>query len=163
MKKFLAMIMCAALLLSCLMLSACDEQDAQDALSDALGDIIETGVPDETDENGDLKTLGGKTPEQLYADAYELLSKATNFTMTSKQNISMVIDGEPIDVVQNVFQKIDGDNSYFKTSGVEGAEMEGWYVRKLAYITALTAENKVVNNADFVKDLDTALGKEFRA
>ena len=153
MKKFLAIVMCAVLLLSCLMLSACDEQDVQDALSDALGDIIETGVPDETDENGDLKTLGGKTPEQLYADAYELLSKATNFTMTSKQNISMVIDGEPIDVVQNVFQKIDGDNSYFKTSGVEGAEMEGWYVDGVVY--AQHAGEKVkatVSKEDYYKN-----------
>lgn len=125
MKKFLTMIMCAALLLSCLMISACDEQDVMDELIKEIND--------ETDANGDLKTLGGKTPEQLYKDASELINKATNFTMTSKQLISMDIEGEKIDVVQNIFQKIDGDNSYFETSGVEGAEMEGWYVDGVVY------------------------------
>lgn len=153
MKKFLTLIMCVALLTGCFMLSACDEQEVQDAISDALNDVIETAVPDETNENGDFKTLGGKTPEQLYADAYELLSKATNFTMTSKQNISMVIDGEPINVIQNVFQKIDGDNSYFKTSGVEGAEMEGWYVDGVVY--AQHAGEKVkatVSKEDYYKN-----------
>lgn len=132
MKKFLAILMCATLLLSCLMLSACD---AEDILKDVIDETDESGefVLDETDENGNLKTLGGKLPKELYKDAFELLNSATNFTMTAKQLISMEIEGEKIEVVQTVFQKIDGDNSYFKSSGVEGAEMEGWYVDGVVY------------------------------
>ena len=144
MKKIFALIMCAALLLSCLVLSACDEQDIMDELKEII---------DETDENGDFKTLVGKTPEQLYDDAFELLSKATNFTMTAKQVISMDMDGEKINVTQNVYQKIDGNNCYFETSGVEGAEMEGWYVDGVVY--AQHAGEKVkatVSKEDYYKN-----------
>ena len=132
MKKFLAILMCATLLLSCLMLSACE---AEDILKDVIDETDESGefVLDETDENGNLKTLGGKLPKELYKDAFELLNSATNFTMTAKQLISMEIEGEKIEVTQTVFQKADGDNAYFKSSGVEGAEMEGWYVDGVVY------------------------------
>ena len=123
MKKFLALLMCAVMLCSCFMLTACEDVEEE----------IKDKIADETDENGDLKTLGGKTPEQLYTDASSLLKNATNFTLTAKQDITMEMQGEKTEMKQTVVQKIDGDNSYYKTSGVEGAESEGWYVDGVIY------------------------------
>ena len=145
MKKFLALIMCVVLLTSCFMLSACDE------VEDEIKDVIDEMV-DETDENGDFKTLGGKTPEQLYADASALLKQATNFTQKATQKIDMNFEGETISVEQIVFQKLDGDNSYFKTSGVEGAEMEGYYVDGVIYAKMNGVKNKAtLSKEDYYK------------
>ncbi|MBE6592863.1 MAG: hypothetical protein E7642_02590 [Ruminococcaceae bacterium] len=131
MKKIFALVLCALMICSCFMLTACEE------IEDAIKDMVEDEMkkPDETDENGDLKTLGGKTPEQLYADANTLLKNATNFTITAKQDIIMEYQGQKNEMKQTVLQKIDGDNSYYKISGVEGAESEGWYVDGVIYTT----------------------------
>lgn len=125
MKKILALVLCVLMLCSCFMLTACE--DVEDEIKDM--------IKDETDANGNLKTLGGKTPKQLYADASALINKATNFTFTATQDISMEVAGQKMDVKQTVVQKLVGDDSYYKISGVEGAESEGWYVDGVIYTT----------------------------
>ena len=126
MKKLLAFLMCAILVCSCFAFTACKkDEDKED---------VTTIIEDVTDENGNLKTLGGKTPEQLYADASTLLKNATNFTLTAVQDIRIDMDGEIIEVKQTVVQEVDGDNSHYKTSSdMEGTESEGWYVDGVIY------------------------------
>ena len=133
MKKFLSIIMCVVLIASCFMLGACDEEKVAEDIKKIL---------DETDENGNLKTLGGKTPKELYDEASAILSNATNFTQEAVQDISMVINGESMALKQNVLSKVDGDNSYIKSSGVEGSEMEGFYVDGVVYAKMNGVKNK---------------------
>jgi len=118
MKKLLALLMCAILVCSCFIFTACEDTEKE------IKDLIE----EET-----VKTLGGKTPEELYADASRFLKDATNFTITSTQDITMKYQGETMEMTQTIIQKIDGDNEYYKMSGVEGANSEGWYVDGVIY------------------------------
>ena len=119
MKKLLALLMCAIIVCSCFMFTACEK--TEDEIKDAI----------EKEET--FKTLSGKTPEELYADASELMKNATNFTMTSTQDITMKYQGETMTMTQVIIQKIDGENEYYKMSGVEGADSEGWYVDGVIY------------------------------
>lgn len=57
-------MLCLALVLGSYMLTSCDKDAA-----------------DETDADGNYKTLEGKTPEEIYVNIKQILEKTTNFTM----------------------------------------------------------------------------------
>lgn len=130
MKKFLALLMCFLLVASVFTLTACDEKDHEEE------------IVDETDESGNLKTLKGKAPKALYSEATKMLDEATDFTMTTEQKITMKISGQTQTETQTIVQRVNGDNVYFKSSGIEGAAMECYYVDGVCYVNSGGTKNK---------------------
>ncbi len=115
MKKILSLLMCLVLLASVMTMVACDEDDDKD------------NGPEE------LAELAGKTPEEAYELAYQYMAGLTNYTMTSKQKVTVSVQGFSQTQNQTLVNKQNGTDYYMKSSGIEGAEMEMVWIDDVAY------------------------------
>ena len=125
MKRILTFLLCIALAVSMLGLVSCSDEDAKT-----------------------VEKLDGKTPEELYEFSQQKLKEAKAYHVLSTQDIviSATVNGETesMTMKQTVESKINGDNSYVKTSNSEesSASMEAWYVDGVVYTTVAGAKIK---------------------
>ena len=82
-----------------------------------------------------VEKLVGKTPEELYAASQEKLKDAKSYSVNASQVITMSQDGESMTMTQTVITKVNGDNSYLKSTNDQTsyANMEVWYVDGIVY------------------------------
>lgn len=131
MKKFLALMLALILVCCSFVLVSCDEEE-----NDKDKDDVTEAEVEATNAEGEIEKLNGKTAQELYELAYEKMENATNYTVTSSQDITVIVDGQEIKQTQTVLQEVNGDNFHSKTSGVENAEQESWYVDGVLYTSA---------------------------
>ncbi len=142
MKKLLALILCIALALFAF--ASCDPS---------------TGGDENLQE-----TLNGKTPDELYEISQTKLKEATSFYVKSTQDIVMyATNGEQTQtftITQLVESKVDGDNSYVKTSNNmdDSLNMEAWYVDGVVY--GNTAGQKIKVNITKQEYMEQYMGTD---
>lgn len=126
MKKRIAMILCGLLALSMIAftMTGCLEEDGWEE------------DDEEDDKQTDSSKVNGKTPEELYVEALNAVNTATNWELTSTQEIKMTMDyngqTQTQEQTQISEQKMNGDNVYVKVGGA-AIEMETWYVDGMLY------------------------------
>ena len=124
MKKILALTIVLVLVLG-LALVSCEKavddnalaalESAKASLSDQLSGVTGNSYGD-FNANGDKKIelLNDMTPVEKYDEAFEEINSLPNFTLTSYQDIKMVLsyNGETVeeDMIQEITQKYDGEN-----------------------------------------------------
>ncbi len=117
MKKWISLLLAACMMLSMLMLTACENPFAK----------LESGDT--------VEELAGKTPEELYAAALVTVSELENYSLESTQDILMTMGSETYEMRQTVVAKKAGSNEYLKTENdmTADANMECWYVDGMFY------------------------------
>ena len=146
MKKFLSLLLALVLVCTMFSLVSCDQSD-KDRDKDK-------------DDEKTVETLNGKTPEELYLAAQETLKIAPSYSVESTQVITMSYQGESMVMNQAVFNKINGDDSYVKTSNDmdSSMSMEAWYVDGVVY--AAMNGMKVKANVDKEEFMQQYMGKD---
>jgi hypothetical protein len=136
MKKFLSLLLALILVFSMFTLASCDQNDKDD------------------DDDETVETLDGKTPEELYALSQTKLKEATSYTVTATQVITMSVEDETMTMNQEVISKLDGDNSYVKSTNdmTSDANMEAWYVDGIVYASMMGVKAKAyVDKEEFMQ------------
>lgn len=105
-------------------------------LTFGMTSCLEDSETNDDDNSSDNATVNGKTPEELYAQALSAVNDATNWEMTSNQEITMVMNyngqSQNVEQTQTIEQKMNGENVYVKIGG-SSLEMETWYVDGVLY------------------------------
>lgn len=129
MKKLVVLLFCLVLVFSTVILTACD-----DVVSWINGGGETTDGGDEGEINP--KKLNGKTPEQVYARAQQVLAESTTYECVTDQVITISADDETMTMNQSVLIRVNGNNSYLKTENdlSPAAEYESWYVDNVCYV-----------------------------
>ena len=132
MKKILALLISVILVFSLAFLTSCDGNTGGEG------------------GEGNIETLAGKTPEELYNASVEALSNATSYEVIGENEIEMdmSVEGASIFVVMNqsTHSKVNGDDVHTKvtsttdmiqngqtTSLGDVAPMETWYIGGVCY------------------------------
>ena len=135
MKKIISLLLALTLAFSILSLVSC--KGGED------GNTTETA-----------KTLGGKTPKELYDVLKANLSNATDYSITSNQ----IISADGFEMNQTIIMKLDGDNGYVEIidESDSGANVLVWYVDGMLY--ANYSGQKVKCAYDKEKYMETYMG-----
>ena len=139
MKKLLSLLLALALVFSLLALTSCRKEEDEA----------------EKDEPKTMEKLAGKTPEELYAYAQELLSAASSYSVFSDQVITMQAQGQSASFNQTVDTKVNGEDTYTKTNNDLSpmANMEVWYVDGMLYANTLGQKVKAeMDKSDFMEE-----------
>ncbi|MBE6546395.1 MAG: hypothetical protein E7668_03000 [Ruminococcaceae bacterium] len=141
MKKLLSLILALLLLLSAFALVACDTEDDKDTKeTKPVTQKKETDDDDDEEEETTepVKTADQKTAQELYDEAFALLSNMTQYDVVSTMTIEMSMGQEPYSVQSTIEAKKGTDSGYTKiytpaTDFTAGSISEVWYANGVGY------------------------------
>ncbi len=138
MKKLTAILLSILMIASLFAFASCDEEEIQnESTTEAV-----TEAPVKAGDT--LEKLNGKTPEEIYQIALDLLQNTTNCTVTSSQDIVMTYEGQTQTMKQEMIAAVDGKKVYAKITNdlVSTSNMEYWYVDDVYYLVNETTSCK---------------------
>ncbi len=156
MKRITALILAALTCLSLVTLAACNKQNDETQPSDNVTESVENQSPAETYKT--VETLNGKTPMQVYNEAFELFDSSEKLELHQERTQVVDFEGEDIvDTDKYIYIRNGADAKY---SWAYGTATENFvYKDGMIYYEKQDGEkeNYVIPTADYEKGYDSSL------